>query len=112
MVRYVLFVGPRRDRSTFPYGHLSYVCGPLQRSPQMAQPPDATFPERETARAETIFKTWLRGALVDLLLAGNEAGDDFAPELKPEIYMRANINPSDEYVVSPSGSITSRFQDR
>jgi uncharacterized protein with NAD-binding domain and iron-sulfur cluster len=99
------------ERDILPYYNLSYLCGPFPRSPVIAQPPDATFPERETARAGAAFKTWLRLGIPDLIpLAANAQNDDFREDLKPETYIRANINPSDEYVLSTAGSIALRFK--
>ena len=46
-----------------------------------------------------------------VLVVVDEAYNEYLPpELKAEIYVRANINPSDEYVLSPAGSISSRLR--
>jgi len=99
------------DRTAHPYEHLSYVCGPFPRSSRLPDPPAPRFPGEEMERAGTALRDWLRHALADLLsLAGNETNEAFASELEPEVYVRPNINPSDEYVLSTAGSIASRLR--
>lgn len=98
------------DRTSLPYQNLSYVCGPFRRADNIPSPPAPTFPREEAERAAFTFRTWLKHALRDLLTsAGNQANDDFARDLKPETFIRPNINPSDEYVLSTAGSISDRL---
>lgn len=99
------------DRTARPYGNLSYFCGPFPRNTRIPTRPALTFPATETARARSAFEAWNRHAIAHLLPnAGDAASGAFDPAQQADIYVRLNINPTDEYVLSTAGSIDKRLR--
>lgn len=99
------------DRTARPYGNLSYYCGPFPRNEALPQRPAPSFPESERDRARIAFEAWNRHAIAHLLPnAGDASTGVYHPAQQAEVYVRLNINPSDEYVLSTAGSIEHRLR--
>jgi uncharacterized protein with NAD-binding domain and iron-sulfur cluster len=102
---------------------VEYFCSPMQDPPVIPPFTDAGFPARELARAKALAQQWLE-ARTGLLwpaatTAANPAGLDYAKlvdlgggeglaRLSAQ-YFRANVDPTERYVLSVPGSIQFRL---
>lgn len=88
--------------------HLSYLCGPIDRRDPGPPIPGGSFPRDEQERVSAMLNDWLGQNIGAILPAAAENGvlvDGFAHEL----FVRANVSASDQYVLSLPGSIRHRL---
>lgn len=114
------------DREDWPAAdsprYLVYFCGPMEDAPYIPPFSDHDFPARELERVKSMAKEffsayaghmWPKGATpqnpdgLDFnLLHGSGSGDDRFNQQ----YFRANIEPTERYVISVPGSTSLRFR--
>jgi uncharacterized protein with NAD-binding domain and iron-sulfur cluster len=103
---------------------LYYVCGPMYHRGDWPPFTDHDTPERFRDRAVAIVRQWMRTAVSVMPGAGTSplipegfdpaciapvAGVDLPGEARMEnMYVRANIDPNELYVMSPPGAVGSR----
>jgi uncharacterized protein with NAD-binding domain and iron-sulfur cluster len=105
-------------------GNVSYFCGPLVDLPAIPPPSDSGFPQREQQRARDLAVTWLQKEIADLwpqaTTAANSRGLNWDLLVAPETatgaarfdhqLCKANVEPSDRYVISAAGSTRFRLR--
>lgn len=88
--------------------HLSYLCGPIDRRDPGPVVAGGDFARAEHERVSEILHGWLGsniGAILPTAAVDGEVAEDFVQE----IYVRANVSASDQYVLSLPGSIGHRL---
>jgi uncharacterized protein with NAD-binding domain and iron-sulfur cluster len=104
-------------------GNVSYFCGPLVDLPSIPPPSDTGFPERERQRAQQLACTWLQKEIASLwpkaTTAANPRGLNWELLVAPDTatgaarfdhqLCKANVEPSDRYVISATGSTRFRL---
>jgi uncharacterized protein with NAD-binding domain and iron-sulfur cluster len=88
--------------------HLSYLCGPIARREPGPITPGGTFPEEEAERVGGIVDKWLHAHVTSILPNASE-NDVVLDAFKHEVFIRANVSASDQYVLSLPGSIGNRL---
>lgn len=89
--------------------HLSYLCGPLERVEPVPDAPGSPFPIEQQKRVRRLSDLWLSQSIGHLLpKAVDPVTGVPRPEFSVEVYTRANVNPSDCYVLSLPGTISKR----
>jgi uncharacterized protein with NAD-binding domain and iron-sulfur cluster len=88
--------------------HLSYFCAPIERLTPQDDKPGSSFPKDEAARVRSCFEAWLPKHLPYLLPDAMEGGRP-APDYLWDMTIRANVSPSDHYVLSPPGGRLKRL---
>lgn len=97
---------------TWPAGsgpaNVAYFCGALPEGP--LNPSDASTPHRALAAVREASDTWLNSRLADLwpAIANGEGGIDRQQLM--DSYLRANVDPSERYVMSVAGSASARLK--
>jgi uncharacterized protein with NAD-binding domain and iron-sulfur cluster len=95
-------------RPNGPMCHLGYICGPFPRlDPSTLESPQQ-LPAVQEQNARATADQWMTNVF-KLLLPGSATGGVFDPSTFDETYVRANVNPSDEYVLSPPAPANVRF---
>jgi len=86
-----------------PARHLSYVCGPLVSTTPANDEPGSPFPQEQYVELLRQFNEWRDDNITAILPGASEAnyGND--------IMARANVSPSDHYVLSPPGNRLTRL---
>ena len=102
--------------------YISYVCGAFPDANLIPPPHDHAFPEKEKQRVlanmRQYFKDNLRHVMPGAFDSGNNFKWDYLVDLKNETgesrlasqYFRANIDPSERYVLSAAGSSVYRLK--
>lgn len=104
------FLAPRETPGEQPRRTLSYLCAPFPPQTSADDGPGSTFPAEQQRRVEGLFDDWARESLVHLLPAAiDPATGQPRREFTLERFVRANVSPSDQYVLSPPGSIAARL---
>lgn len=83
---------------------LAYFVGNWSDRLEMPPRPGDSFPDDELARAEASVGDWMRDELPQLWPSYT------ADDIRIGPYVRVNINPSDRYVLSVTGSVGSRLR--
>lgn len=106
------FLLPFEDATgTPPYENLSYLCGPMPRNSRVPHPPSPKFPESENVRFDQMRSEWNKQFIEQLIpLSGDKATGKFHSSESVETFISANVNPSDEYVISVAGSVDARLK--
>lgn len=104
-------------------GHIGYFCGPLDQPGPLPAPSDHEFPEREKARVKAMFKEFLERDAAHLWprAVDSETGAwrwDLLIDLQGRSgparleaqYFRANVEPTERYVMSVKGSTRYRLK--
>jgi uncharacterized protein with NAD-binding domain and iron-sulfur cluster len=85
--------------------NLSYFCGPLEQLGPTPPFTDHGFPARQKARVQSIARKYLENDVGRLWpLATKSGGHGFRCDYVISQYYRANIDPSERYVLSVAGS--------
>lgn len=93
-------------------GSLQYLCGPLPGHDAVPPKEDTGYPERATAEAKRAGLDWLArhaGHLWPGAASADGRGLDFSRLCAEGQYWRANVNPSDRYVLALPGSAQHRI---
>jgi uncharacterized protein with NAD-binding domain and iron-sulfur cluster len=104
-------------------GNVSYFCGPLVDLPNIPPPSASNFPQCEQQRARQLAITWLQKEIAGLwpraTTAANPLGLDWDLLVAPATVTgitrfdhqlcKANVEPSDRYVISAAGSTRFRL---
>ena len=91
-----------RFETPSPARHLAYVCGPLVFAQPADDTPGSSFPTEQAIVLRQLFTAWATthiGALLPLA----------TPAYGSDVVLRANVSPSDHYVLSPPGNRRTRF---
>lgn len=91
--------------------YLAYFCGVLDEPTAIPTENQADFPQKEKQRVEENLRQYIKQHLQHLLKgAYNEETGEFKEDYLVASYARANISPSERYVLSVKGS--SKFRIR
>ncbi|MBO1908877.1 NAD(P)-binding protein [Microvirga sp. 3-52] len=88
--------------------HLGYMCGPFPRVDPDTLGNPQQIPSVQEQNARATADLWMK-TVFKFLLPGSAPGGVFDPSTFGETYVRANVNPSDEYVLSPPTPANVRF---
>lgn len=88
--------------------HLSYLCGPIDRLEPGPPVPGGDFARAEHDRVLSILDDWL-GPNIGAILPGAARDAVLTDGIVHEIFVRANVSASDQYVLSLPGSISQRL---
>jgi uncharacterized protein with NAD-binding domain and iron-sulfur cluster len=97
---------------TWPAGtgpaNVAYFCGALPEGP--LDPADASTPHRALAHVREASDAWLNTHLADLwpAIANGQGGIERGQLM--DSYLRANVDPSERYVMSVAGSSSARLK--
>jgi uncharacterized protein with NAD-binding domain and iron-sulfur cluster len=88
--------------------NLAYFCGALQEEP--LNPADKNTPSRAAAKVQAATEQLFNRQIRDLWPDAMNASGELNPALVVDRYQRANIDPSERYVMSVAGSSSARLQ--
>jgi uncharacterized protein with NAD-binding domain and iron-sulfur cluster len=88
--------------------NLAYFCGALQEEP--LNPADKNTPSRAAAKVQAATERLFNRQIRDLWPDAMNASGELNPALVMDRYQRANIDPSERYVMSVAGSSSARLQ--
>jgi uncharacterized protein with NAD-binding domain and iron-sulfur cluster len=102
---------PREDwRVPVPPKNLAYFCGPLEQLGPTPPFTDHGFPARQKARVQSLARKYLENDVGRIWpLATKSNGHGFRWDHVVSQYYRANIDPSERYVLSVAGSTPYRL---
>jgi uncharacterized protein with NAD-binding domain and iron-sulfur cluster len=90
---------------------LSYLCAPFPPGTPDDDGPGSNYPAEQQRRVGALFDVWAARNLIHLLPgAVDPVTGAPRPDFALERFIRANVSPSDHYVLSPPGSITKRLR--
>jgi uncharacterized protein with NAD-binding domain and iron-sulfur cluster len=89
---------------------VAYFCGPLTEMEVIPPYNNHAFPNTERERVQKIAKDWLQSHIGGLWPEALNAEGDFNWDLVAAQYYRANIDPSERYVLSVKGSTQYRLK--
>ena len=87
---------------------LAYFCGPMKQAPRIPAPPAPDFPVAEQRAAVQAMSDWANIA-IPTLWPDAGPGPGINPDLVYQTVVKANIDPSELYVLSPANTIKDRF---
>jgi uncharacterized protein with NAD-binding domain and iron-sulfur cluster len=90
--------------------NVAYFCGPLAEAEVIPPYNDHAFPNIEHERVQKFAKDWLQAHIGDLWPAVLTSEGNFNWGLVVAQYYRANIDPSERYVLSVKGSTQYRLK--
>ena len=104
-------------------GSIAYFCGPMKDAPFIPGPSDTSFPASQRARVAVEAQDFTEHFFGHLMPKGTAPGNpdalDYSLLFDPKDrdgrarmdaqYIRANIDPSERYVLSPKGATTARL---
>lgn len=88
--------------------NIAYFCGALHEGP--LNPLDAQTPHRALAKVQAHVNTWLDHRLADVWPAIATSAGGIDRSTLVDTYLRANIDPSERYVMSVAGSNRARLK--
>lgn len=83
---------------------LVYFCGPMPDDPNQAPVTDVRYPATQTAAIAQQFRDWAKRAIGPMWPQATNANGDLNPARVVDTYYRANIDASERYVLSVTGS--------
>jgi len=84
--------------------YVAYLCGVFDELAPIPPKTDHTFPAQEQKRVEQNFQTYLKKHLQHLVNGAYDSQGNFKENYLTSSYVRANISPSERYVLSVKGS--------
>jgi len=90
-------------------GYLAYFCGPLAGDPNELPHTEPNYPRSQTAKVESLFRTFCRSEIKAMWPGIVDGSGELAWPTVHDVYFRANIDPSERYVLSVAGSTQHRL---